>query len=277
MGQLLRAEVKKSYKREIKIISILFVLFLALNHSYLDKQLELFFSNDDSLVNEEGCFVERVVDGDTIVACENTTRLLGINTPEKGERFYSEAKRYLSERIENKTVKLTFSKEKYDKYGRVLAYIYFNDSLINAEIIENGFANPYFPSEKDSKHKQFFDSWERCVENSKGICKSSTDRCSKCIVLKKLDSVKEEVILKNNCQFVCNISGWSIKDEGRKNFIFKETLIFPKKEILIYVSSTEKHNGGILWNRTDSVWTDSGDTLFLRDSKGDLVLWKNYF
>jgi len=277
MEQLLKAEIKKSYKKELKFSLLLFIFLFILNYSYLDEKLKNFFSSEDFLVKEKMCFVERVIDGDTIVACGNNTRLLGINTPEKKEKFYLEAKDYLSKRIENKTVKLVFSKEKYDKYGRVLAYIYLDDSSINSEMIEKGFANPYFPQGTDFNFKNFFESWEKCIKSSNGLCSFSKDKCSKCISLEELDPIKERVIIKNNCDFVCNISGWSIKDEGRKSFIFKETFILPMKVVLVYVSSKQKDIEGILWNRTDSVWTDSGDTLFLRDSKGDLVLWENYF
>jgi len=31
-----------------------------------------------------------------------------------------------------------------------------------------------------------------------------------------------------------------------------------------------------VWKKKDYVWTKTGDSLFLRDSKGKLVLWKSY-
>ncbi len=276
MEQLLNAEIKKSYKKEIKILLILIISFFIINYYYFDEKLKLFFSTEDFLIKEKVCFVERVIDGDTIVACQNTTRLLGINTPEKGEKFYLEAKEYLSKRIENRSVTLVFSKEKYDKYGRVLAYVYLENECINSKIIENGFANPYFPTEKDSYYKKFFQSWEICIKKNKGICESSKDICKNCIEIKSIDSIKEKVILKNNCLFSCNLSKWSIKDEGRKMFFFSDFFISGNEEIFILVSNKNSSSKEIIWKREDTVWTDSGDTLFLRDSMGELVLWKNY-
>lgn len=277
MEPLLNAEIKKSYKKEIKILSILFLSFFIINYSYLDEKLKLFFSTEDFLIKEKVCFVERVIDGDTIVACQNTTRLLGINTPEKGEKFYNEAKEYLSKRIENRSVTLVFSKEKYDKYGRVLAYVYLGEECINSKIIENGFANPYFPEEKDSNYKKFFQSWEICIKKNKGICESSSNLCKNCIEIKLLDPIKEKVILKNICLFSCNLLNWSIKDEGRKTFFFDDFFLLGNEEISIVVSNKNSSSKERIWKREDTVWTDSGDTLFLRDSLGKLVLWRNYF
>ena len=41
--------------------------------------------------------VRRVIDGDTIVAESRSIRLLGINTPERGEEYYLEAKEFLED------------------------------------------------------------------------------------------------------------------------------------------------------------------------------------
>ena len=40
------------------------------------------------------------------------------NSPERGEPYYAEAKEFLNERILNKTVRLEFGKDKYDRYNR---------------------------------------------------------------------------------------------------------------------------------------------------------------
>lgn len=278
MGDLLKSEIKKDYKKKIFIFGGLVFLFFLLFYNQIDGFVIDFFSSEEFLAREEICFVERVIDGDTIVACNQTVRMLGINAPEKGERFSIEAKEYLSKRIENKSVTLKFSEEKYDKYKRILAYVYLDDECINSRLIENGLANPYFPSKKDKNFKKFFDSWNVCLERKKGICTHSKNACSKCIVLEELDFIEERVVLRNICGFQCNISGWSIKDEGRKLFFFDEFYLNPGNIVKIIVSNkTNKKVNELIWKRNDNVWTDSGDTLFLRDSEGDLVLWRNYF
>jgi len=96
--------------------------------------------------------VVKVIDGDTIIIDKNnqTVRLLGIDAPETNHPDYPvqklgvEAKKYLRQRIEFKKVKIEYNIENmYDKYGRLLAYVYFNGTLINAEMIKTGFAYVY--------------------------------------------------------------------------------------------------------------------------------------
>lgn len=278
MDTLLKAEQKKSYKKGFWIIFALVFLLFLINYKFLDSALISFLSTEDYLVNEKECFVERVVDGDTLVACGVKVRMLGINTPEKKDKYYSEAKNYLVKRVENKTVTLVFSTDRFDKYNRTLAYVYFGEKNINQELITNGFANAYFPSDKDKYFNPFLESFEQCISSNKNLCEKSIDECFSCIKLVELDYINEKVILANECSSSCDLTSWTIKDEGRKVFVFPEFILEPNSEVQIVVlNKTGVYKNKIYWNSKDYVWTDSGDTLFLRDSEGKLVLYKNYF
>jgi endonuclease YncB( thermonuclease family) len=92
--------------------------------------------------------VSRVYDGDTIELSDgNKIRLLGINTPEvqhfnkQADAGGDEAKRWLTEKLKNRTVRLVTDVEKTDKYGRTLAHV-FTDSKehINLELVATGLA-----------------------------------------------------------------------------------------------------------------------------------------
>ena len=105
--------------------------------------------------------VKRVVDGDTLfLESREYVRLLGIDTPEMHEsaKLYRDARRsgqsveaikqmgrqayeITKQLAEGKRVRLEFDKEKYDKYNRILAYVYLPDgSFLNALIVEEGYA-----------------------------------------------------------------------------------------------------------------------------------------
>lgn len=258
-------------RKNKKILStIFFLLLFILLYSPINEILEEEFGQSETV------FVERVVDGDTIeLQTGEKIRLLGINTPEKGEEYYSEAKKFLEEQILNKTIELKFGKQKKDLYNRTLAYAFFNGENINQKIISNGFANAYFPSGKDTYSLQFIQEWEKCVERNINYCEKSKNICTNCVMLKKLDYISQEVILRNTCGFSCNLTNWEIKDEGRKKFHFPNFILKPNEEIFIIVGENSVDNA-LTWERKDYVWTKSGDTLFLRDAQNKLVLWKNY-
>jgi len=235
-------------KKEIIIILFFIGLLFIINYPFIDKAVKEFLSE------HEFAIVERVIDGDTVVIENKTSvRLLGINCPEKGEMYSEEAKKFLEELVLNKTIKLEFGKEKYDKYNRILAYISVDEKNVNLELVEEGFANFYFPSGKDRYYKDFKKAWEDCIKENKNLCKKSIDECSKCIDIKNSNTII------NTCSFECDITGWMIKGEGRKTFIFSDVILESMEEISFELELTE-----------------TGDTLFLRDDEGGLVLWRSY-
>lgn len=69
--------------------------------------------------------VERVIDGDTFVVRYDgeltSVRIYGIDTPERGEPGFAEAKAALETQILGRTVRLSFpSQRKRDNFGRLL-------------------------------------------------------------------------------------------------------------------------------------------------------------
>ncbi len=253
-------------KIALLILLILLGIFLAFSPN-LDKKLEGY------LTSSETAFIDRVIDGDTIESNGTSIRLLGINTPEKGEEYYNEAKEFLEDLILNKTVRLEYGKEREDRYKRTLAYLYLGNENINLKLIEKGYANFYFPSGKDMYYNEFFSAWEDCNEN---LCEISNNKCRECIKLTKFDYENEIVIFENICNFDCDMAGWDIKDEGRKHFSFSNFILESRKEVRIITGEGENNQENLYWKGETYVWTRTGDTLFLRDDEGKLVLWEWY-
>lgn len=104
----------------------------------------------------------KVYDGDTIHAIfkmPNSNdcykwiiRLNGIDTPEiksantNEKECAKQIKKYLSDLILNKLIVIDCLE--FDKYGRLLANVYFQDELINNTLIQKGYAKVY-----DGGHK----------------------------------------------------------------------------------------------------------------------------
>lgn len=256
-------------RKEAILLIVAIVLLIAVNYPFLDKALEEFLEENKEAV------VNRIIDGDTIeIENKTSVRLLGINTPEKGELYYTEAKDFLEMILLNKTVSLEFGRERYDLYGRLLAYVFFNDKNVNKEMVDEGYANIYFPAGRDKYYAIFAKAWEHCIQNNKYLCERSTDNCAACINIESFE--EQEVVFYNKCSYACNLTGWSIKDQGRKKFVFGEFVLKAGKQVMIVVGNETNSDDVLYWQDEDYVWTSSGDTLFLRDEKGKLVLWEKY-
>ena len=170
---------------------------------------------------------------------------------------------------------MEYIEDRYDLYKRTLAYIILDDKNINSEIVRSGFANLYIYN-SDKYTNQLERAWEECIAKEINLCEKSDDECSNCIKLKELNVKNQTVVLYNNCSFDCNLNAWSIKDEGRKKFIFNDFTLNSKKEIKIIVGNKTNTESVLFWNDEEYVWTSTGDTLFLRDEGGKLILFKNY-
>jgi micrococcal nuclease len=88
--------------------------------------------------------VARVIDGDTFELTDGMrVRLIGIDTTEKGEKCYKEGKDRLKELVEGKDVILEKDLTDKDRYGRLLRYVYVNDTFVNLLLAREGLAKMY--------------------------------------------------------------------------------------------------------------------------------------
>lgn len=107
-------------------------------------------------LGEPNATVERVVDGDTIVAlvdgAEERVRFIGIDTPESVKQnapvecFGKEASVHLGEYLpEGSPVVLVRDAEARDRYDRLLAYVYraSDEMFVNLQMVADGYALPY--------------------------------------------------------------------------------------------------------------------------------------
>jgi len=93
--------------------------------------------------------VKRVNDGDTVqLADRRSVRYIGVNTPEiqherhTVEPFALEARARNIELVQSKTVRLEFDIERFDDYGRTLAYVFLPDgSMVNEQLLQSGVAH----------------------------------------------------------------------------------------------------------------------------------------
>jgi micrococcal nuclease len=101
---------------------------------------------------------ERVIDGDTVwVSGVGKVRLIGVDTPElaydgvtrKGGKGDEPGARRAREFVEGlllgRRVRLEFDHERFDRYGRTLAYLYTEEGEpVNELLIREGLAKPIF-------------------------------------------------------------------------------------------------------------------------------------
>ncbi len=215
--------------------------------------------------NTRSVLVERVIDGDTLVTSEGETiRLLNINTPEKSERGYEEAKSFLS-KFEGKSLEAEIKGS--DKYGRTLARLYSDSIYINLEIVTKGLGKKFLVDK--SELKDFNEAESRAIENSLGNWQHSGNyRCFN----SEINQESELISLKNSCSGI-NFKDWTMADESRKKYKFK-SLSFDS--VNIHTESGTDNSTDLYWNSNQAVWNNDRDTLYLFDAERKVAHFHSY-
>jgi len=111
--------------------------------------------------------ITSIIDGDTLKIKTGTlktrkVRLIGINSPEKGECYFAESKQALKDITQSKTINIEKDISGLDKYNRLLRYIIAinpdpeQDNIsVNYYMIRNGFAF-YVSSPPDNRYRDLF-------------------------------------------------------------------------------------------------------------------------
>ena len=108
-----------------------------------------------------------VIDGDTVVIKGGYhVRYIGIDSPERNELYYAEAKQMNEDLVAGKKVRLESDISDKDDYGRLLRYVYVGDKFINAEMVKQGYAwaVAYPP---DVKYQVYLEAMEKEARQSK--------------------------------------------------------------------------------------------------------------
>ena len=88
----------------------------------------------------------RALDGDSLRVDHAgevlEVRLIGVDAPEYRQEYSRKAKEFSQSFCQGKTLRLEFDKERRDRYGRTLAYVYAGDRMLNEELVRAGLAIP---------------------------------------------------------------------------------------------------------------------------------------
>ncbi|MED1794030.1 thermonuclease family protein [Brevibacillus nitrificans] len=131
--------------------------------------------------------VQRVVDGDTVeLSTGEKVRLIGVDTPETVkpntpvQPYGKEASEFSKQLLTGQKVKLKFDVEPYDKYKRLLAYMYLQDgTFVNEKLVRDGYARIMTIPPNVAYADLFLEAEREARENNKGLWGLSEEKAAK--------------------------------------------------------------------------------------------------
>lgn len=241
-------------KKYALALAFLITLLIASTH-YL-------FSLDNTKTARQTVILARVIDGDTFkIQDGQSVRLLNINAPEKNMPNAGLSKEFLKN-FENHTLELETVGQ--DKYGRILARVYFSD-YVNLKLIEFGMASKFLVDE--SELRLFAESEQKAILEGKGIWQHSP--YFGCIKAKILPE-EEMIILQNLCS--ADMHEWYLKDESRKVYYFDKSF----DRINLHSEKGNDNATDLFWQSATEIWNNDRDTLYLFDKDGKIIYSVSY-
>jgi len=242
-----------------------------------------------------------VVDGDTFVVVDDgisdRVRIVGINTPETGECLAETAGERLGDLLAQGPIELVRDTSDVDSFGRLLRYVEVRPDNgdetvdVGATLVAEGLAiaRRYEPDVARA------DTYARLQEAARAdrVGLWSTDACGTATVAPGAIEVTvnadppgddtdaldgEWVEFTNTTDTEIDLDGFTVADESASNrFTFDDRSLAPLATLRLVTGCGDDGANVVHWCATGSaVWNNDGDTVFLRDRSGNIVVANTY-
>ena len=231
--------------------------------------------------------LQYVFDGDSIeVELDGRTeevRLIGINAPEGDECFGDESREALIDLLgDGDLVLVSGSDADSDRYGRLLRYVYVAGDNTNGRTLADGNAVA-LPSDHDY-NSAFVEIGD--IAASAGYGMWAPDVCGPvapagATIVEVLynppgpdDEVlsSEYVTITNEGSASRDLAGWTLRDESSQNrYVFGAVTLAPGDGVTIKTGCGTERPGTLHWCSDRPIWSNSGDTVMLLDTHGNVA------
>ena len=260
---------------ERKIFVVIIFVLIAVVAFFMYQELEQ--------SSKETYEVSQIIDGDTIrLSNGEKVRLIGINAPEQGQPYYDAATEKVRELIGDEPVTLEKDVDDKDQYGRLLRYVYVNETFVNVEMVRQGFAISYPFSPNTKYTDKFEEAQEEARISQIGIWSPSEFSGIAAHVHADAEGDDSEnlndeyVLLENIGNSSLNITGWTVQDEANNFYIFSALFLESGHSITLYSGSGMDTTTKVYWESSKPIWNNDGDSFYLRDAEGFLVTYYCY-
>ena len=242
-----------------------------------------------------GWSVSSVTDGDTLAVSRRsrtvTVRLIGINAPESGECLATQATGALRTLVQDGPLRLVRDVSSTDQYGRALRYVVnANGRDVGAVLVRRGLAlaRRYPPDTARSDRYARIEARAQAAQVglwAPDACGPATVGADISITVRADAAGDDNVNLNDEWVQFTNVgtrrvvmTGWGVADTSATHrYTFGRLVLDPGRTVTLFTGCGTDSRLMRYWcNTRSAVWNNDGDTVFLRDASGNLVVSESY-
>jgi endonuclease YncB( thermonuclease family) len=241
-----------------------------------------------------GASVIDVQDGDSLLVdidgTQERVRLIGVNAPEHDECFGPESAVGLRDLIDGTEIRIVADVEARDQYGRLLGYVYLEDTLINEEIALRGLVLARAFEPNIALQDRIDAAAEDAQENQRGMWSPATcaSASAASIAVAEIepnppgpdeDNLNGEwAVIANTGNSEIDLGGWVLRDASSVHrFLFPAgTTLAPGTDLIVYTGCGEDAASRRYWCSDGPVWGNAGDSALLLDADGHMAATFDY-
>ena len=223
--------------------------------------------------------VARVIDGDTcVLENEERVRYYGINAPEEGDPYFNEATQANHNLVAGKEVQLEPKDPSRDRDDRVLAYVFANEVFVNEQLLRLGYVHIQRPlvakyrdrllRAQEAARGKGLGIWARTAEQNVAIAEAHPDAEG----IEQDNLHDEYIVIENGGDAPVDLTGWTVYDEAHHRYLFPSFVLKAKEAVTLRTCLGKNTQSELFWGSRSPIWNNDGDTIFIRDTEGELVL-----
>lgn len=239
----------------------------------------------------EKATVVDIIDGDTIDVRLNGVverlRYIGLDTPERGDPLYADARDLNEALVLGQTVRLVADVSERDRFGRLLRYVYLPDgTFVNGELVRLGLAEVRAYPPDTAQHEALLALQEEAIAARRGLwalvlapnpvgTPTPTPAGPVAITLIFFNGAlnpnepDEYVVITNRGQSPVNLADWRLNsDDPGQEFRFPPYELQPGQSCRVYTNELHPEHCGFSFASRSALWRNAGECGRLLDPTG---------
>jgi len=225
-----------------------------------------------------------VLKGDTVITPSGKEiALIGVKAPEKNQPCFKESINKLKDLVIGKNMTLYKDVEDMNRYGRYSRYVYVDGVFVNEAMIRSGMAKALSEPPNTKYSGLLYEAQVDAI--TKRLCLWKDLEADPCLFIAffnydaygvdEYNLNDEFVTFRNICKAKIDMTGWTVQDSA-EIYTFPEFILGPEAAVTLHSGQGNDSELHLYWNNEVSIWDDKSDTLYLRNTNGDLIIKKHY-